>query len=1136
MRHNKNCPMCIEKGEEWATRVEDRFCGNCGNQLVSFVTPPKFLFVAVTDEIANTGETLNLSNNSANRFAPVNPVQVRLEWDDKLDEDVEVRHDGELLDSGSEFQIEPGQSVSLNLLPLPDPGSITNDRNHRLHIVTDDPRNHKVIVEILITNSPPIPEWLDEDNNQLDPEEVVTIEAEVSKIRSQAEVPTVGRAILKNGGGGILFVQEIEVPIEFRTWFKVSNIGGGGLRAGGSRLIEFQVTPELIPQGKLSEHVPLTMKADGVELHQFNVHVVIHQPRELEVRLPEFQRGENGQFRLTCAPYGRRDFEVQLVNSGTKPLSVSGVNCKSSFLRLYLGGNLRIEGRMLSEPILIHPGRTERAFKLSCNLESLIHGKDYQAEISFFSDAENAEHKIDLVFHVRRKSFDTELYHDSYIGVDFGTSNSCVSVRHAPDVQRGMEEAFRVLALTPESELTGHDPDPQTLPSMIYFREIDDPLIGEAAKSVGLGREGRLFRSFKRTIGMMVEQYVDDTVFTSEDLAEIIFGSLIDAALRDLDHFPTRVVATCPANFYHYQRTSVLRACRRALCRRALRAHGDQVLKSLEILDVNPEVGRPFFEFLVQNQDAKNLVSEVSEKFHEINPDMEFNLTHMADCMFLLLYLSTSRRDLVDFQEERSDASNKIAVKRISRDLVLQFFEGFEAITDLVSFGNSPKSSFVQESEGLELLNTFEDLCFDVLRSLQIADVLVLDEPSAAAYAYVLHEYDRLENLPIGNREYIVVYDFGGGTFDVSVMAIETRNGVPQVDVIHTDGINELGGDDLDHQLIKWVLEQVELPIKTRDLLKTNIYQLDNLIQMKSNSPQEISTLQVNIRRAKKALKDWSEGAKINFSTFSAENLDSEHAHFSLEGLNLEDIDLEFRREDFNNAISGCIEKTINKTREVLEKAVEKEERAGRTFHLDKLVLAGKSSRIPLIRSMILEDPTMGVTEEKIFAGFGKMEKACVARGAAYYGFQQAGGPSVSGDVSVQTVARPLSHTVGFLERRGPREYFSPIEGLEKGTSVGGTIAQGLHICDFKPIKILHVAQNGGNDMRVEGNRDIVRVGTLAWRLLPSNLKLGEEAQVNFYVDRNGIVRVEAIFRDEMIGEFRAAPIGLMDIEPFQFI
>ncbi|MFH1279622.1 MAG: Hsp70 family protein [Candidatus Eisenbacteria bacterium] len=1088
----------------------------------------------MTDDGDRTSAFLTLSNTSTTRFGPVNQVKVKFEWKPDLENEVGIEFGEELLESGAEIVVEPEQVVQLTLSPLMEPEDFAGERVHRIQISTDDPNRKSFQVDILISKTPPVPEWLTEENAPVSAGEVVKIEAEVSKVRAGVVTPAIGRAVLRNGGGGALLVKEIEVPTDYGAWFNVSFKEGEGIRSGDSRIIEFQVSPEKIPRGIFDGHISLVLKAEGVEPHPFRVRVVIHQPPVLEVVLPEFQSWEGGVSRLVCAPYGRQDFEVQLLNRGTKPLNVTGVICDSPFLRLYLGGNLRVKERTLSEPIPVTPGKTERAFKLSCNLESLVHDRDYPAEIVFLSDAVNAEHRVRLLFHVKRKTLDTKFYHDSYIGVDFGTSNSCVAVRHAQDVRKGMEEAFRVLTLTPESELTGHDPDPTTLPSMIFFRETDDPLIGEAAKGIGLGKEERLFRSFKRTIGMMVEQQVGGTVFTSEDLAEIIFGSLIDAALRDLDHFPTRVVATCPANFYHYQRASVLRACRRALCRRALRAHADQMRTDLRILDESPEVGRPFREFLEEKADARGLLEEVRERFLAIHPGIDWDLESTADCMLLLLYLSTSRRELIDFGDKGGNGSKKIAAERITRDLIRSFFDGIGVLGDLVAFVNTPQASLVREAKSLELLNIFEDFCFDVLRSLQIADVLILDEPSAAAYAYVLHEFGRLEKNPEGEREYIVVYDFGGGTFDVSVMSIETRNEIPQVEVIHTDGINELGGDDIDHEMINWVLERIDVPKVNREYVETNIYRLDALIRMKAGSQQEIQDLRVNVRRAKKVLKDWAEGAKINFSTLSAETLPEIPARFTLDGLGVESVDLLFQREDFHGAITGSIEKTIEKTRDVLERAAEKEARSGREFRLARFVLAGKSSRIPLIRSMILRDGSMGITDDLFFAGFGKMEKACVARGAAYYGFQQAG--ETSAGFSVRTAARPLSHTVGYLERRGPREKFYPVGGLEKGTPVDGEMARGHLIRDFTPITILQVAQNGGNDNRVEGNRDIIRVGTLGWRKLVPNLRKGEKAEVVFLVDRNGIVRVEAAFRGEKIGEFRATPIGLRDLEPFLWI
>ena len=180
-------------------------------------------------------------------------------------------------------------------------------------------------------------------------------------------------------------------------------------------------------------------------------------------------------------------------------------------------------------------------------------------------------------------------------------------------------------------------------------------------------------------------------------------------------------------------------------------------------------------------------------------------------------------------------------------------------------------------------------------------DVLrIINEPTAAALAYGL---DRKRNGTI------VVYDLGGGTFDCSVLSI--ADGVFKV--LSTNGDTHLGGDDFDHEIMRYVIDE-KLSIKTK---------LDS------------NTIAI--------LKLQSEKTKRNLSN-------KEHASFDLSSLPSFGItSLVITREEFEEKISHLIARTLECCKKALKDAGIKKS------SVDEIILVGGSSRVPLVQKMVQE-------------------------------------------------------------------------------------------------------------------------------------------------------------------------------------
>ncbi len=207
----------------------------------------------------------------------------------------------------------------------------------------------------------------------------------------------------------------------------------------------------------------------------------------------------------------------------------------------------------------------------------------------------------------------------------------------------------------------------------------------------------------------------------------------------------------------------------------------------------------------------------------------------------------------------------------------------------------------------------------------------IINEPTAAALAYGIDKE---------NDQKIMVYDLGGGTFDVSI--IEMGDGVQQV--LATAGNNKLGGDDFDERVINWLADEFK------------------------------KTDGIDLRKDKMAmqrLKEAAEKAKIELSgvTTTAINLPFVTADAS----GPKHLDTSLSRAKFNELTADLVEATMVPVRQALKDS------GLSTSELDKVLLVGGSTRIPAV-----QDAVKSLTNKEPFKGINPDE--CVAVGAALQG------------------------------------------------------------------------------------------------------------------------------------------------------
>ena len=315
----------------------------------------------------------------------------------------------------------------------------------------------------------------------------------------------------------------------------------------------------------------------------------------------------------------------------------------------------------------------------------------------------------------------------------------------------------------------------------------------------------------------------------------------------------------------------------------------------------------------------------------------------------------------------------------------------------------------------------------------------IINEPTAAALAY---------GLDNENEQKILVYDLGGGTFDVSV--IDIGDGV--IEVLATSGDNHLGGDDFDQKIIDFLVDE-----------------------FKKQEGIDLSEDKVAMQR----LKEAAETAKKELSQKTSANV---LIPFICAGG--QSLDVTITRAKFDELTADLVERTMVPVRTALNDA------GVNASELDKVLLVGGSTRIPAV-----QDAVKRITGKEPFKGINPDE--CVSVGAAIQGGKLSG-EAGSGDILLLDVT-PL--TLGIETMGGVA---TPV--IPKNTTIPTKKSQVFSTAaDNQPAVDIHVVQGErpmANDNKTLGNFKLDGIMP-APRGVP-------QIEVTFDIDANGIVKVSA--------------------------
>ncbi|MDD5213480.1 MAG: molecular chaperone DnaK [Candidatus Gracilibacteria bacterium] len=317
----------------------------------------------------------------------------------------------------------------------------------------------------------------------------------------------------------------------------------------------------------------------------------------------------------------------------------------------------------------------------------------------------------------------------------------------------------------------------------------------------------------------------------------------------------------------------------------------------------------------------------------------------------------------------------------------------------------------------------------------------IINEPTAAALAYGAGK---------SKNEKVVVYDFGGGTFDVSILELSDEG---TFEVLATNGDTHLGGDDFDNILVNYIIDE---------------FKKDQAVDLK-NDPMALQRVRDEAEKAKKELS-------------STTSYDVNLPYITVDASGPKNLMMTISRSKFEELITPLVERSIEPCKKVLADSGLK------ASELNEIILVGGSTRVPLVIKKVEEffgkKPNAGVNPDE-----------AVALGAAI----QAG--IIQGDVKDVLLLDVTPLTLGIETLGGVRTAMIP-----RNTTIPSAKSETFSTAvDNQPSVEIHVLQ--GEREMASDNKSL---GRFTLDGIPSSSRGVPQIEVTFDIDANGVLHVTA--------------------------
>ncbi|MEG2353370.1 MAG: molecular chaperone DnaK [Clostridium sp.] len=416
--------------------------------------------------------------------------------------------------------------------------------------------------------------------------------------------------------------------------------------------------------------------------------------------------------------------------------------------------------------------------------------------------------------------------------------------------------------------------------------------------------------------------------------------------------------------------------------------------------------------------DGSRLVGQVAKRQAITNPDKTI--------MSIKRHMGTNHKTTVDGKDHTPQEISAMVLQKIKADAEAYLGETVtEAVITVPAYFNDSERQATKDAGKIAGLNVRR----------------IINEPTAAALAYGLDKMD--------SNQKILVYDLGGGTFDVSIL--ELGDGV--FEVLSTNGNTKLGGDDFDQKVMDYIAEDFK-----------SQYGID--LRMDKMAAQR--------------LKEAAEKAKIELSSSNQSNINLPFITADANGP--KHIDMTLTRAKFNELTHDLVAATIEPMKNCLkDSGLDKE-------GVDKVILVGGSTRTPAVQEAVKnfmgKEPSKGVNPDE-----------CVAVGAAI----QAG--VLTGEVKDVLLLDVTPLTLGIETLGGVA---TPL--IERNTTIPAKKSQVFSTAaDSQTSVEINIVQ--GERQMAADNKTLGRVTLSGIAPAPRGIP---QIEVTFDIDANGIVNVAA--------------------------